>query len=139
MGVRDAHGDGRSRTAPPGRPFLDAYFPRRLREAFAEHFDEHALRREIIATAAVNHVVNNAGITFLSRTMAASGKGIGDVTAAYIKADGSADAAAARERIRGDKAKPDAKHHALLELEAGLEEASLSLLKGGKVRATAKD
>src|SRR5262249_53410473 len=45
-----------------GRPFLEAYFPRRLRESFAEHFEGHVLRREIIATGAVNYVVNKAGI-----------------------------------------------------------------------------
>ena len=33
------------------------------------------LRREIVATAAVNHLVNNAGITFLSRVMAAAEDG----------------------------------------------------------------
>ena len=47
--------------SPAGRPFLEAYFPKRLRESFAEHLEEHVLRREIVATAAVNHLVNNAG------------------------------------------------------------------------------
>ena len=40
----------------------DAYFPKRLREVFAQHFGEHYLRREIVGTAAVNHIVNNAGV-----------------------------------------------------------------------------
>ena len=51
--------------SPSGRPFLDGYFPRRLRESFAEHFESHVLRREIIATGAVNYLVNKAGVTFL--------------------------------------------------------------------------
>jgi hypothetical protein len=38
-----------------GRPFLDGYFPRLLRERFAEHFQDHVLRREIVATGAVNY------------------------------------------------------------------------------------
>ena len=48
-----------------GRPFLVEYFPQRLQREFADHFEEHPLRREIVATAAVNHVINCAGVTFL--------------------------------------------------------------------------
>ena len=50
-----------------GRPFLDLYFPRLLRERFAEHFQEHVLRREIIATGAVNYLINRGGIALLPR------------------------------------------------------------------------
>ena len=59
-----------------GRPLLDAYFPKRLREGFSQYFGEHYLRREIIGTAAINHIVNNAGISYLARTMAATKAGL---------------------------------------------------------------
>ncbi|HEY6548752.1 MAG TPA: NAD-glutamate dehydrogenase domain-containing protein, partial [Vicinamibacteria bacterium] len=55
--------------SPAGRPFLDAYFPKRLRDSYAEHFEAHALKREIVATLAVNHILNNAGVAFLWRVM----------------------------------------------------------------------
>src|SRR4029453_2448029 len=41
-----------------GRPFLDAYFPERLRAGFVEQFPKHPLRREIIATTTVNYAIN---------------------------------------------------------------------------------
>src|SRR5262249_18890628 len=69
---------------PAARPFLDRYFPERLRERFGEHFGEHALRREIAATAAVNHVVNQAGITSLARMTATSKAAMADVITAYL-------------------------------------------------------
>jgi len=65
-----------------GRPFLDGYFPARIREQWASHFPSHPLRREIATTAAINHVVNNAGSCFLARVTNASGKGLGEVVAA---------------------------------------------------------
>jgi hypothetical protein len=49
-----------------GLPFLTGYFPERL-QVFSKHFGEHRLKREIIATGAANHVVNHAGVDFLSR------------------------------------------------------------------------
>ena len=64
-----------------GRPFLDSYFPRLLRERFAEHFQEHVLRREIVATGAVNYLVNRGGITLLPRLSGAGGRGIGEAVA----------------------------------------------------------
>ncbi len=109
-----------------GRPFLDAYFPRRLRESFAEHFGEHRLRREIVATAAVNHVVNNAGVTFLWRVMAGAKAGVGEVVAAYVEVERAAGAPARRERLAA--LGPDEEHEGLLELEEGLERATREAL-----------
>ncbi len=115
---------------PVARPFLDGYFPRGLRERFAEHFPEHALRREIAATAAVNHVVNQAGVTFLTRVMAASAAGIADVLAAYLEAERQSGAAGVREQIRaagvGAKKELDAIH----EIETALESLTRGILAG---------
>src|SRR5688500_13880848 len=76
-----------SAASPAGRPFLEAYFPRPIREGFKDHLGEHLLRREIVNTAAVNHLVNNAGITFLSRVMTATDADIGEVMTAYFRAE----------------------------------------------------
>jgi len=111
-----------------GRPFLVEYFPQRLQREFAEHFEEHPLRREIVATAAVNHVINCAGVTLLSRMMAGGKFGIGDVIAAYSEVDRSSGALALRERLKD--APPETAHKGLLELEDALESATRDALEG---------
>jgi glutamate dehydrogenase len=126
---------------PAGRPFLEAYFPMRIREAFAADLGEHALRREIVATAAVNHLVNNAGITFLSRVMAAADAGIGEVMTAYFEAEREAGAAALRQKALESGLPAEAQHKALLEIEQALETAAVSRLKGqrGGAARTARE
>ncbi|HET7747569.1 MAG TPA: NAD-glutamate dehydrogenase domain-containing protein [Vicinamibacteria bacterium] len=115
---------------PSGRPFLEAYFPRRIRESFAQHLDQHTLRREIIATAAVNHVVNNAGITFLSRLMALGRGGPGEILAAYLDAERSSGAHELRDRIQARALPAEQEHRALLDLERGLETLTVAALEG---------
>jgi glutamate dehydrogenase len=112
-----------------GRPFLHEYFPQRLQREFADHFEEHPLRREIVATAAVNHVVNCAGVTFLARMMAGSKFGIGEVIAAYSEVDRSSGAHSLRERLQG--VPPEAAYQGLVELEEALEAATRDKLEGG--------
>ncbi len=46
---------------------LARYFPEPLRERFAEHMARHPLKREIIATAVTNSLVNRMGSTFVLR------------------------------------------------------------------------
>jgi glutamate dehydrogenase len=111
-----------------GRPFLVEYFPHRLQREFADHFEQHPLRREIVATAAVNHVVNCAGVTFLSRMMAGGRFGIGDVVAAYSEVDRSSGAHSLRERLQD--VSPEAAYQGLLELEEALESATRDVLEG---------
>jgi glutamate dehydrogenase len=52
---------------------LTAYFPEPLRERFTQQMHEHRLRREIVVTGVVNHMVNRAGITFAMRLMEETG------------------------------------------------------------------
>ena len=118
-----------------GRPFLEAYFPRRLRECFADHFHEHALRREIVATAAVNHVINQAGVTFLARMMANANAGIGEVVAAYLDAEQASGARELRERIRAAALGTKGELDALLEIEEALESLARGALGGKPVEA----
>jgi glutamate dehydrogenase len=94
------------------RPFLDEYFPKRMRREFSAYFPEHPLRREIIATAAVNYVVNNRGISSLPQLADAK------AVAAYLKADRESKAAERRKRVLESGLSASAEHEALLEIEA---------------------
>jgi len=118
-----------------GQPFLHYYFPRRLRDRFAEHFPAHVLRREIVATAAVNYLVNKAGVTFLERMTAGGKVGIGEVVAAYVEVDREAEAPALREAVLGAGLTAQAEQEALLEIEEALEAAARDRLEGKKATA----
>jgi glutamate dehydrogenase len=121
--------------SPAGRPFLDAYFPHRLRESFAEHFDSHFLKREIIATAAVNHLVNEAGVTFLWRNIAATRAGIGEVLSAYVDVDREAEAEALRDAVEGAGLGAEAEDALLLRIEEKLEALTRERVGGKQVDA----
>jgi glutamate dehydrogenase len=116
--------------SPAGRPFLDAYFPQRLRQSFAEHFDGHFLKREIIATAAVNHLVNEAGVTFLWRNMNATGKGIAEVLTAYVELDREARAEEVRRSVEGAGLGAEKETALLLEIDETLETLARERLAG---------
>ena len=49
------------------------YFPRRLREPFAEQIRQHRLQREIIATKTTNNMLNRMGATFVFRLQELTG------------------------------------------------------------------
>ncbi len=118
-----------------GRPLLVEYFPHRLQREFADHLEEHPLRREIVATAAVNHVINCSGVTFLARMMAGGKFGIGEVIAAYSEVDRSSGAHSLRERLQ--EVPPEAAYKGLLELEEALESATRDALEGKSADAGA--
>ncbi|QBJ96126.1 glutamate dehydrogenase [Rhodococcus sp. ABRD24] len=48
-------------------PTLREYFPRELQQGYADALDRHPLRREIVATALTNRVVDRGGITYAFR------------------------------------------------------------------------
>ena len=70
----------------PEDPYLSnellRYFPEPLRERFAEHAQRHRLKREIIATAVTNSIVNRMGSTFMLRMQ----EDTGETPAAVAKA-----------------------------------------------------
>ena len=66
------------------QPFAQQYFPTPLRERFASGIATHRLRREIIATAAINEMVNHAGVTFDHRLTEETGASVADATRAYL-------------------------------------------------------
>jgi glutamate dehydrogenase len=106
---------------PLARPFLDGYFPAVLRERFSEQFAEHVLRREIVATSAVNYVVNRGGITLLPRLMGGASVEIGDVMAAWVEADREAGAPALREALLAARRPAGEEQETLLQIEDALE------------------
>ncbi len=114
--------------SPEGRPLLDAYFPKRLRESYAQHFDGHALKREIVATVAVNYIVNNAGITFLERVAEKSKADIGSLAACYLELDATTGARDKRAAARAASSPAAKEQETLLRIEDALEAAILKKL-----------
>jgi glutamate dehydrogenase len=110
------------------RPFLSSYFPRRMQREFADAFEAHPLRREIIATQAVNYVVNNAGVTFLSRVTSASGAEPGRVIEAYLSVDRLSGAMALRTQLLGAGLSAEKEHESLLSVEERVEELTRIVL-----------
>jgi len=74
----------------PEDPYLAdrllSYFPRPLRERFADAMPAHPLARQIITTVAVNRFVNSQGITAYHRLSTETGAGIADVIRAQLAA-----------------------------------------------------
>jgi glutamate dehydrogenase len=101
-------------------PFLEAYFPQRMRRDFSPYFPEHPLRREIIATAVVNYVVNNAGISLLRHLLEATPGGLGETVAAYLRLDRESRAQEQRRRILQSGLSAQAEHESLLKIESAL-------------------
>jgi len=114
------------------RPFLDAYFPARLRAQHAGSFEQHPLRREIIATTVVNYLVNHAGMGFLHRVMAATGADIGRVVTAYLYVDRQAGAQELRAALLAAGHPVEKELQALLQIEAAVEAEVVAALGGGK-------
>ena len=62
---------------------LELYFPSALRKRFAGQISRHRLRREIIATAIANSVVNRNGASFVSEVAQDGGFQAPDIARAY--------------------------------------------------------
>jgi glutamate dehydrogenase len=62
---------------------LRRYFPVPLQEKYAAHMERHRLKREIIATAVTNSMVNRMGATFVLRMGEDTGKTPAQVARAY--------------------------------------------------------
>jgi glutamate dehydrogenase len=65
-------------------PLLLGYFPRLIRERYADEILRHPLRKEIIATILSNQIANNIGIGFGSRIREETGATIEDIAKAYV-------------------------------------------------------
>ncbi len=62
---------------------LAEYFPPLVRKKFGRSILEHPLRRELVATIVSNEVVNDQGITFVSRLVTETGARPSDVVGAF--------------------------------------------------------
>ena len=62
---------------------LVRYFPRALQERYSADMENHRLRREIIATAVTNSMVNRMGATFLQRMQEDTGETPAQIAKAY--------------------------------------------------------
>jgi glutamate dehydrogenase len=112
-------------------PFIDSYFPKRLRVAFAPFFADHPLRREIAATEAVNYVVNNGGIGLIPRLTKASGSDLHTVVSSYLDLDRRSGLPDLRQHFLNGGLDAVAEHRALLRAEDALETATREALTGG--------
>ncbi|MCC9620989.1 NAD-glutamate dehydrogenase [Thalassospira sp. MA62] len=63
---------------------LVRYFPTPLRTKYADAISNHRLKREIIATVAINSLVNRVGGTFVHDMMEVSGLSAVDVSRGYL-------------------------------------------------------
>ncbi|MDH5829902.1 NAD-glutamate dehydrogenase [Luteimonas sp. M1R5S18] len=62
---------------------LQRYFPQPLQKKYAQAMEQHRLKREIIATAVTNTMINRMGATFLLRMQEDSGRSYGEVAKAF--------------------------------------------------------
>ncbi len=63
---------------------LLGYFPRLIRERYADEILQHPLRKEIIATILSNQIANNIGIGFGYRIREETGTTLEDIAKAYV-------------------------------------------------------
>ncbi|MCG3735506.1 NAD-glutamate dehydrogenase [Vibrio cincinnatiensis] len=62
------------------------YFPSKLRGHYEEEMKEHPLRKEIIATALANQMVNEMGCNFVTRLQEETGAHVTEIVNAYVAA-----------------------------------------------------
>ncbi len=62
---------------------LARYFPRPIQERYGKELEQHRLRREIIATAVTNSMVNRMGATFVLRMQEDTGESAAQIAKAY--------------------------------------------------------
>jgi glutamate dehydrogenase len=64
--------------------WVENYFPDRLKKKYGKEILSHQLRREIIAMAVSNAVINRLGPTFVRKVVERTGADISNVTNAYL-------------------------------------------------------
>jgi glutamate dehydrogenase len=94
------------------------YFPSVLQKRFGDAIQHHPLRREILATAVVNDLVNDAGITFLQRLGEETAAPEVDIARAYLVARDAFDLEAFRTDVAALDNKIDADVQTRMRLQA---------------------
>ncbi|HEX3610343.1 MAG TPA: NAD-glutamate dehydrogenase [Sporichthyaceae bacterium] len=85
--------------APALRDVALHYFPSELHDACVHSVGRHPLHREIIATAVVNDLVNDAGITFVHRVREETAAASTEIVRAYLVARDAFDLEAFRAAV----------------------------------------
>ncbi|HKJ63305.1 MAG TPA: NAD-glutamate dehydrogenase domain-containing protein, partial [Hyphomicrobiales bacterium] len=62
---------------------LADYFPKSMRDQFADEIETHTLRREIISTMLTNGIINRGGSTFITRLKEQTGRGARNIAFAF--------------------------------------------------------
>src|SRR5262249_6927600 len=60
------------------------YFPKRMQTNWRSEIEGHRLRREIIATAVANSMINRGGPTYLARVTHRTGADVPDIARAFV-------------------------------------------------------
>ncbi|WP_085907756.1 NAD-glutamate dehydrogenase [Kiloniella majae] len=109
------------------------YFPTALRKKFTKQIGEHRLRREIIATAVTNDMINRVGITFVYEVKEKTGMASCDIARAYTIAREVFDMNSLFAMIEGLDNKAPASLQATLLAECGrlIEQGTVWFLRHG--------
>jgi glutamate dehydrogenase len=99
------------------RRALTGYFPKPLRERYADRMRSHRLHREIITTVVVNDMVDRSGITFAFRLNEETGASVPDIAAAWLVARDVFDMAGFWAQVEALDAKVDTAVQVQLSLE----------------------
>lgn len=97
------------------RDYLFRYFPREIRERFAEQIDTHPLAKEITATMITNFVVDFGGCALMNLLSRRSGHALADALSAFVFFDFCLDGEALRAEVFSrDNALPAEKQYEIL-------------------------
>ena len=116
---------------------LDRYFPKHWRRRYATRIAHHRLRKQIIATATTNSVLNRMDPGFVTRMAAQTGADTGAVARAYTVARDSAGLRELWASIEGldNRIATPAQYEALLATRDYVEQLTRRLLLAGMARS----
>ncbi len=112
---------------------VERYFPTAIQERFSTRISQHRLRRELIATAITNSLINRVGGTFVTEIRDKTGMSPVDITRAYIIARDVFSARSAWEDIEALDNKIPAQVQVGLhrEVQRMIERATMWFLRNG--------
>ncbi len=136
MGIYDALLSSRTPDDPAMAPDLIEYFPKPLQSKYAKDIHAHALRREIIATALTNYIVNRMGVKFIHTIAEVTGCPVADAVLAYatVRAVFGLDKTWRDIQSCGEKAPAAVQIHMIQALNRFIERATIWFLRGRKIR-----
>jgi len=109
-------------------PTLFSYFPEPLRGPFEQQILSHRLRREIVATALTNRIIDRAGVTLVPELVRDAGVSIPDVIVAHYTADRLLEAEHLRRSIELEPVEEQQRLRAWIRIEQAVREGARSRL-----------